>query len=141
MLSITWARSLFFVIGFGKTRFPERYCSLEVWCFIWWCMLVPSRLHGETLCEGVIHQLVGQFGGRIVGMRDPFLRGELHDVESDDPFLFADQSEEFHGFRPEEPVWLRGSGARHEGRVEGVDVERDVDMIRQVPEHFFDPSF
>src|SRR6185369_12921794 len=88
---------------------------------------------GFPLLE-VAQALVDQLGGEEVAGRLMAERGELDEVHRHHRFGGEEVAQEAEGRIPEAAARLGGAGRRDEGGVEVVDVEGEVDRLRQLLE-------
>src|SRR6185369_274588 len=79
---------------------------------------------GDHLVDELRHE---EIAGRVV-----LQRSQLVDVETDDRLLPAQGADEFERLVPSGPSRLRGSGRRQNRRIEVIDVNRKVYLVREV---------
>ena len=74
---------------------------------------------------------MGEESGGEVGVVEARDGGEFNDIGADDAAAGGDAVEEGHGLVPEEAAGDGCAGGGHERGVEGVDIEGDVDFLRE----------
>src|SRR5439155_26248262 len=84
-------------------------------------------LSPESVREDLVNQLRAQKRRRDVAGEG----GQFNDIAADDGPLFDHVPEQLQQLVPREPARFRGSGCRHDRRVQSVDVNRDVDRIAE----------
>src|SRR5690606_5592322 len=99
--------------------------------------------HGKACerseAEAVSNELVYQLRAEERGGDHARDGGELHDVAGHHATRRELGPQEARRLVPRQPARLGGAGGGHDGRVEPVHVDRDVDGIAQRGHHAIDP--
>src|SRR5688572_21441813 len=90
----------------------------------------------ESVAEAAVHEPRDDEVGRVEGLD----RRELHHVHSHHALLLEHLAQEVEGLVPEPAARLGGAGRRHDRRVEEIDVEGQVDVVRERREGSLDPA-
>src|SRR3972149_5110007 len=87
----------------------------------------------------IAKDLVDQLGGQEIGRLVLVIRAELDHIAAHQVAYPANFFQKLQGLVPVQSARFRRAGGRHDGRVEDVEVEGEIDLGLQQSEHLVDP--